>query len=321
METLLSELSLHGYSILFAIVFLEAIAMPVPAALALLVAGGASATGAMHPGLAIASALLALLLGDMTMFLMGRYTGWWLLGLICRLSFNPEACILRAADSFYRRGRILLIFAKFVPGINTIAPPLAGSMNMRFAQFLWLDLTGATLYAGAYFLTGFIFSDTLEKFTRGYQTFSRVVAGALIFAAGCYVAMRIWLWFKARGLRSVPFVSPVEAARSLSSGAAAIYDVRSHGYYNPKAVRIQSSKRLDPNALNQSRLECPADKQILVYCTCAREATSARVAQILLQKGVPSAVIKGGLRAWIRAGLPVESVPAAEVELLPIFDQ
>jgi membrane protein DedA with SNARE-associated domain/rhodanese-related sulfurtransferase len=321
METLFSQVSQHGYSILFVIVFLEAIAIPVPAALALLVAGGASARGSLHPGLALASALAALMLGDISMFLMGRYTGWWLLGMICRLSFNPESCILRGADSFYRRGRTLLVFAKFVPGINTIAPPLAGSMNMRFAQFLRFDFAGASLYAGAYFLAGFVFSDTLEKFTSGYLMFSRVAGWALFVAAGGYVAMRIWLWIKSRGLRSVPLVSPAEAARAWSSGAAAIYDVRSHGYYNPKARRIQSSKRLDPNALNQSGFALPADKQIFVYCTCVREATSARVAQLLLEKGVPSAVIKGGLRAWIKAGLPVEPVPAEEVELLPIFDR
>jgi membrane protein DedA with SNARE-associated domain/rhodanese-related sulfurtransferase len=321
METLVSQVSLHGYAILFAIVFLEAIAIPVPAALALLIAGGASTTGALHPAVALACALAALLLGDISMFLMGRYTGWWLLGLICRLSFNPESCILRAADSFYRRGRTLLVFAKFVPGINTIAPPLAGSMNMRFAQFLRFDLVGASLYAGAYFLAGFLFSDTLGKFTSGYLMFSRVAGWALFAAAGVYVAMRVWLWTKARDLRSVPFVTPADAARAWSSGLAAIYDVRSHGYYNPKAMRIRSSKRLDPNALNQSAFEIPAGKQIFVYCTCVREATSARVAQLLLEKGVPSAVIKGGLRAWIKAGLPVEAVPAEEVELLPIFDQ
>src|SRR5579871_2558129 len=155
MESLLSSISQHGYSILFVIVFLEAIALPVPAALALLIAGGAMATGAMHPGLTIANGLGAMLLGDIIMFLIGRYTGWWLLGLLCRLSLNPETCILRTADSFYKRGRIMLLFAKFVPGINTMAPPMAGSMNMRYLQFLPLDLAGASLYIFTYFGAGY----------------------------------------------------------------------------------------------------------------------------------------------------------------------
>src|SRR4030095_252629 len=103
MEILLSALSEHGYTILFAIVFLEAIGMPIPAALALLIAGGASASGSLHLSLAAPSALLAFALAASLMFLLGRYTGWWLLGLLCRLSLNPESCILRSADAFYRR--------------------------------------------------------------------------------------------------------------------------------------------------------------------------------------------------------------------------
>src|SRR5580692_1996163 len=149
MEYWISGLALHGYSVLFAAVFLEAVGLPVPAALALLIAGGASARGSLHSSYALGGALLAMMAGDTLMFVMGRYTGWWFLGLLCRISLNPESCVLRSADSFYRRGRTLLVFAKFIPGINTMAPPLAGCMNMSPAQFLGLDLAGAALYTGA----------------------------------------------------------------------------------------------------------------------------------------------------------------------------
>jgi len=320
MESLLAEVSRHGYSILFGIVFLEAVGFPVPAALALVIAGAASATGTLSPIPVALSALSAIILGDTLMFLMGRYTGWWLLGLLCRLSLNPESCVLRSADSFYRRGRTLLIFAKFVPGINTMAPPMAGSMNMRLGQFLRLDLTGTVLYAGSFLVNGFLFSGALETVTKGYQAITRVVSWVLIAAAVGYVAGQVWLWRKARVLRSVPFVSPAEAARALSSDAAVIYDVRSHGYYDSKAMRIQGSSRLDPNALNQFQDGFPASKQIYLYCTCVREATSARVANALLEKGVRSTVIKGGLRAWKKAGLPLEPIPAEEMTAMPVFD-
>src|SRR5579864_1541781 len=213
MGSLLSALSQHGYSILVAIVFLEAIGVPVPAAIALLIAGGASARGSLLFSLAAGSALVAMVLADTLMFLMGRYTGWWLLGLLCRLSLNPESCILRAADSFYRRGRIFLVFAKFVPGINTIAPPLAGSMNMRFGQFFGLDFVGASLYAGAYLCVGFLFSDALGTVTKNYEVVSRALSWALIVAVLGYVGFRAWIWAKSRGLPAVPFVSAAEAAR------------------------------------------------------------------------------------------------------------
>ena len=320
MESLLAGLSQHGYTILFAIVFLEAVGIPVPAALALLFAGGASAHGSIHLSLAAGSALLALILGDTLMFLLGRYTGWWLLGLLCRLSLNPESCILRSADSFYRRGRTVLLFAKFVPGINTMAPPLAGSMNMRFGQFIGLDLTGAFLYVAAYMTVGFLFSDALGTITKNYELFGRVASWILIAAVAGYLGFRAWTWRKTRRAQSVVFVSPAEAARGVSSDGAVIYDVRSHGYYDRKAARVRGSTRLEPNALHQLEGDIPAGKQVYLYCTCVREATSSRVAHDLMEKGVRVAVIKGGLRAWKKAGLPLEPVPKEEMTDLPVFD-
>jgi membrane protein DedA with SNARE-associated domain len=101
----------HGYGLLFAAVFLETVGIPIPAAVALLIAGGATARGSLELWRAYPGALAVMLSGDTLMFLAGRYTGWWLLGLLCRLSLNPESCILRSADLFYKRGRTMLVFA------------------------------------------------------------------------------------------------------------------------------------------------------------------------------------------------------------------
>ena len=125
MESLVLAVAKYGHSILFMVVLAESLGIPIPAALGLLVAGGASARGALHPGLLIATGIGAMLLGDNFLFFVGRYTGWKLLSFLCRVSLNPEACIMRSADTFYRRGRFILLFAKFLPGLNTMAPPLA----------------------------------------------------------------------------------------------------------------------------------------------------------------------------------------------------
>ena len=320
METWITRIAEHGYLILFAVAFLETFGLPIPAALALLVAGAACARGILNPFVTVGGSIFCIAAGDTLMFLMGRHTGWWLLSLLCRLSLNPESCILRSADAFYKRGRTLLIFAKFIPGINTMAPPLAGSMNMRYAQFIRLDGAGAALYAGGYFAVGFIFSDALETVKRGYRTFGQALGWIVGIAAVVYIVMRVWAWRKVSQLSEAPFVDPQEAATHLAGGNAVVYDVRSHGYYEPKAMRIQGSRRLDPNALNQSDLDFPLDKQVFVYCTCAREATSARVCHILRKRGVLSSVIKGGLTAWKKAGLPLEPIPAGEMAALPVFD-
>jgi membrane protein DedA with SNARE-associated domain/rhodanese-related sulfurtransferase len=318
MESWISGFAQHGYAVLFAVVFLEAVGLPVPAGLALLIAGGAAANGTLQVSFALLAAIAAMLAGDTLMFLMGRYTGWWLLGILCRISLNPESCILRSADSFYRRGRMLLVVAKFIPGINAMTPPLAGSMNMRFWPFMRLDAAGAALYIGACFGVGFVFSGALAAVTRGYHAFGRVVGWGVVGLIVVYLGFQLWLWIKARKLLAVPLAIPSEAARAMAGGAW-ICDVRSHGYFDAKATRIKGSRRLDPNALNQTRTEFPPDHDLYLYCTCVREATSARVARELQKQGIRVAVIKGGLRAWKKAGLPLEAVPPGEIAPLPEF--
>ena len=299
---------------------MEAVGFPVPAALALLIAGGASGSGSLSFPLVLAGSALAMIVGDVLMFLLGRHTGWWMLGFLCRLSLNPESCILSSADSFFRRGRTVLVFAKFVPGINTMAPPLAGSMNMRFGQFLWLDSLGTVLYVGTYLGVGFLFSGALESVTRNYETASGVLGWVLSAAFAVYILYQFWSWMRARKMRAVVITEPVELAKLLHDPRTRIYDVRSHGYYDRRAERIHGSQRLDPNSLHQVNPPVPPGYRIFLYCTCVREATSARVAHELRKMGIETTVIRGGFRAWKKAGLPVETVPASEVSLLPVFE-
>ena len=319
METFLAALWAHGYPILFAIVLLETFGAPVPAAVALFVAGAAAAHGTFSIAGVVGCGLSAMLLGDSLMYILGRNTGWWLIGMLCRLSLNPEHCILRSADAFYKRGRTLLVFAKFVPGINTLAPPMAGSMRMRFFSFLRYDFAGTVLYVGAYLLAGFIFSGAIEIITKGYHAFNNVLSWILIAAVIVYAALQLWYWKRAKALRYAPTIEPEEAAADLAAERAVVYDVRSHGYYDARTMRIKGSRRLDPNAFHQWHQQVPGGVHIYLYCTCIREATSARVALLLLEQGVACRVIRGGLRKWKAAGLPLEQVPLDEVADLPVF--
>jgi membrane protein DedA with SNARE-associated domain/rhodanese-related sulfurtransferase len=318
MDALVSAVAQHGYAILFAFVFLEVIGLPLPAAPVLLIAGGASADGPMQPTASLLTALSAMISGDLLMYLLGRYTGWWLLGVLCRLSISPESCILRSADAFYKRGRAVLVFAKFIPGINALAAPLAGSMRMRLPQFVGFDLAGASLYIVSYWGVGFLCSGFLGAITRGYSQFGEYVGWALATLLAGYVTYRALLLWRERRSPRVEKMPVSELAEKI--GGIAVFDVRSHGYYERDATRIQGSERLEPNAVHQSGIELPPkDKEVVLYCTCVREATSVRVARVLADKGYKVSVIEGGLRAWRKAGLPLEQVPAEDVVQLPTF--
>jgi membrane protein DedA with SNARE-associated domain len=270
MSTFLSLMAQHGYSIIFLIVFLEAIGLPVPAAIALVAGGAATATGILYAPAALLIAVVGILLGDSLLYVLGRHLGWTLLGYLCKVSANPETCILRSAESFYKRGRTTLLLAKFVPGVNTMAPPLAGSMKMPFVQFLALDLVGANFYALAYGVIGFLFRNFLAAIARGFQAAGHVMEIVVIGAAIVFIASRLWRYRKYRVYRIVPRVQVIELAKKLQSeesGKILLVDVRSHGYYDPGAARIRGSIRIEPNNLSQEVTKLPKNKDIYLYCT------------------------------------------------------
>ena len=316
MDELLQLIRLHGAALLFGFCLLEAAGVPIPAALALLAGGAAAAQHLADLRTLAVAGLLGLLTGDVILFTLGRATGWWLLGILCRISVNPESCILSSARHFYRRGRVTLLFAKFVPGLSALAAPLAGSMQLPVGEFLLLDALGASLYAGTYLGLGYLAGDLVKASLPAVQAAGRVIEVVAGLGLAALIGHRIWLARSQGVLKTVPRVTARDAAATAN---AAVFDVRSHGYYDAGTQRIQGAVRLDPNSLAAAVPALPENVKIYLYCTCYGDATSLRVAHHLRELGYDSAVIEGGVRAWLEAGLPVEPVPADDVVVLPNF--
>lgn len=270
MPDILSIIAKYGYESLFVAMLMEAIGLPVPGALALLAAGAASASHVLHPAVALALAAAAMLLGDISLYVAGRQAGWALLGFLCGLSLSPEVCILRSAKWFYKRGRTTLLFSKFLPGVNSMAPPLAGSMNMRASQFLRFDFGGAVIYTFAYFGLGYLFRDVFRLIAGGLQAFGRVAGWVIFIGAVAFIGHRIWLFAKYRLTRFVRRVPAADVAARLQLEGAPdviIADVRSHGYYDAGEKRVRGSIRVEPNNLGAFIETLPKDVPIYLYCT------------------------------------------------------
>jgi membrane protein DedA with SNARE-associated domain len=270
MNHLLNSISQHGYLLIFLVALGESLGLPVPAALAIIAAGAAVAAHILSAPLVFAAAISAILIGDTLLFFLGRYTGWALLAALCRLSLNPETCILRSAESFYKRGRTTLVFAKFIPGINTMAPPLAGSMKMRPWQFLRFDFLGACLYIFVYGELGYLARDFVARLTQRIQSATHVLAEVVLLAVVGFVIYRIAQFRRYKSTDMVPRIAVEELGRRIASGEngdVIVADVRSHGYYDRGASRIAGSIRLEPNRLSEELHALPRDKDIYIYCT------------------------------------------------------
>jgi membrane protein DedA with SNARE-associated domain/rhodanese-related sulfurtransferase len=318
----------HGYAVTAAVMLVTSCGIPLPLSVVLLTAGAAAHGGTLNLGLVILVATGFALLGDVLMFFGGRYTGWWLLAGLCRISMNPETCVFGSANSFYKRGPKTLLFSKFVPGLATVAAPLAGSLNMRLPRFLRLDGAGVLLYVTAWSAAGFLLSPYLRVAIGWVERVGHITFATLAVLFALYI---LWLLFSS--LRDTRFssVQRVEAQelfermRTVSQDSLVIIaDVRSHGYYDPGMQRIKNSIRVEPNRLHEElvalREFMQPECEIYLYCSCAREATSIRVAKLLEQENCSTKVIHGGLKAWIKAGGPLEPVPSSDLEHLPRFD-
>jgi membrane protein DedA with SNARE-associated domain/rhodanese-related sulfurtransferase len=318
----------HGYAIVAIILFLSACGLPMPLSVVLLLAGSAAHGGSLRLEMVLLTGLLALSAGDNVMYLGGRLTGWWLLAGICRISMNPEACIFGSAHSFYRRGQKTLIFSKFIPGLATVSAPLAGSLNMRWWTFLRLDAVGVAMYVSAWTLVGFVFAPFVKSIVALLQRIGHVTGEMVLAIVGLYVAWLAYNWIHDKRFSKVEKIAAHELWERMKNHThdrvMVIADVRSHGYYDPGMKRIKNSIRVEPSRLKEElvalREFMAPECDIYLYCSCAHEATSVRVAHMLEQENCRTKVIQGGLKAWLKAGGPVEEVPEGDVEHLPRFN-
>src|ERR1700757_4192169 len=154
MHVILESLLHHGYLLLAAWVFLEQVGLPVPSFPILLAAGALSGMGGMDFVTALFLGVLSTVTADTIWYQLGRRKGIKVLQWLCRISLEPDSCVRRTEGIFEKNGARSLIFAKFVPGLSPVPPPLAGIFHMRPRRFLLFDSLGALLWVGSYLGVG-----------------------------------------------------------------------------------------------------------------------------------------------------------------------
>lgn len=318
----------HGYLAVALLLFITSLGLPLPAGAALILGGAAAHGGSLHLYWLIPIAVLAEHFGASLLYFGGRASGWWLLSKLCRITMDPENCIFRSANFFYARGPRVLLVARFIPGLNSMAPPLAGSLHMRYGKFWRLDILGALLHVLAWTMAGYLCSHYIRELTGALAVVGHVALSVALLVLVGYAALWSYVKLRDRRYKDVQRVSVEEVRQRLENPDPArpivIADVRSHGYYDPGMLRIKNSIRVEPNRLgfelDALRETLAPECDIYVYCSCVRDATSIRIAHVMEQRGQRVQVIAGGLRGWVRAGYPTELVPADELHNLPRFD-
>jgi membrane protein DedA with SNARE-associated domain/rhodanese-related sulfurtransferase len=300
----------YGYLLIFGWVFLEQIGLPLPATPILLAAGALSATEHMNFPSALLAGTLACLLADVSWFLFGRRYGHLVLRLLCKFSLEPTTCVRRTHDSFGKRGAYTLLFAKFVPGLSVVAPPVAGQTGMTLGRFLVFDSGGALAWVGALLLGGRLFGDLIAKDPSVLNWLGRFGGALLILGILAIIGTKIYRRQSYLKKFRTARLEPQALKQMLDAGELVyIVDLRHPLELVPDPFTLPGAHHLSPDALALRSSEIPLDRDIVLYCTCPSEATAAKTAMTLNKLGISRVrPLRGGFDEWKRLGFPLDAI-------------
>jgi membrane protein DedA with SNARE-associated domain len=225
----------HGYWVLGVWVLAEQLGVPVPAVPALLTMG--ALTGKGHS----------------------------VLRFLCRISLEPDSCVNSTGVWFKKLGAWALVVAKFIPGLSTIATPMAGLSRMPLWKFFLADITGVLIWAISIMATGFAFRNQIEYVG---QVAAHLGAWAIAIVGGIVAFWLTWKqWQRHRFIASlkVARITPEEVLERLAE--IAIVDLRSTVEVALDGMKLPGALWFDRKELALHHQAIPRDRDVVLYCT------------------------------------------------------
>jgi membrane protein DedA with SNARE-associated domain/rhodanese-related sulfurtransferase len=288
-------------------VLAASLGLPVPTMPALIYAGSVAATSSQPATIVAASfagAFAGGLAGDTVWFFAGRFYGFRVLRLLCRVSLSRDTCVRRTESFFSRSGVRILLIARFVPGLSVVSVPMSGTARTSFSRFVVHDAIGVALWIGCGLLLGHWFADQVDALLLVLQQFGLGIGGAALLIVLGFAA---WRWSRRRRLLRDLEVSRVSVRELYELMAAetgpVIIDVRSAESRQHDPFLIPGSMLLDLGALEQAMAGIDRKRCIVVYCACPNEISAALIAKQLRKLGFDDVrPLLGGLDAWREQG-------------------
>ncbi len=268
MNELIQFILQHGYSLLFLFVLADQIGAPVPAGPMLLAAGALAGLGWIHFLPALLLGVAAALASNLFWYCVGRFRGGSVLSLLCRISLNPESCVRNTASLFSRYGARSLLVAKFVPGLNTIAPPLAGIVRMPLALFLIYDGLGAGIWVGGMIGLGYVFSPQIEVVAESAVRMGFFFGVVLIGGLAAFIGWKYTQ--RQKFLRQIltARISAAELKEKMERGEElAVFDVRHPMEFHAEPQVIPGAVYAPLERWKEEDYARLKDKEVIVYCT------------------------------------------------------
>lgn len=255
----------HGYVLLFAMVLAEQLGAPIPAVPALLAMGALIGLGFYSFPAAIGLSLIAALAADSAWYMLGRQKGHSVLKLLCRISLEPDSCVSTTRFWFHKLGGWVLVIAKFVPGLSTVAPPMAGLSRMPWWKFLLADGVGGLIWAAAFMGIGYVFRSQLEEAGREALHLGSWLVAVVSALLALWIAWKYWQRRHFIKSLRVARITPEEVLERLND--VVIVDLRTPTEMEWDGMKVQGALWFDRKQLEERHQEIPRDRDVVLYCT------------------------------------------------------
>ena len=268
MDQVLEFVSLYGTAFVFTVVFLDQLGLPIPTVPVLMALGALAGSGRIDPWVGLGTAVAGCLCADTAWFQLGRWKGTPVLGWFCRIALEPDTCVSKTHELFARHGVKSLLVAKFVPGFDTVAPPLAGILGVRLSTFLLWSTGGALLWLLAFGGLGFLFADRIEALAVAAESFGSTLLAVIVGLVALYLGWKVYV--RQRVLRSIRMarITPQELHELVLAGQQPlILDARSRGAVEALPFLIEGAQPLTLEEIEARQLDLARASEVVVYCS------------------------------------------------------
>jgi membrane protein DedA with SNARE-associated domain len=298
----------YGLLLVFINVLIEQAGAPVPAVPTMIVAGALAAADRLPLAGVLGVAVVACLLADFAWYAAGRYYGGGVMRTLCRISLSPDSCVKQSELRFQRWRGGMLLLAKFVPGLSTVAPPLVGAMGLRAAPFALFDGLGSLLWVGVAVTLGYVFASQIDDVLQALANAGSIALMLLGCLLALYIAAKWWQRHRLLKTLRMARITVEELNDAIAAGRTpAVVDVRSTAARMVDTRVIPGALLADVNSVERIVQVVPIDSELVIYCSCPNEASAAVVAKALMAQGYTRVrPLLGGLDAWDHAGLPIQ---------------
>lgn len=310
----------YGYLILFLWVLMEQLGVPAPTVPLLLTAGTLTATHKLNLPLVLVSVMLGSMISDSLWYVMGKRYGGAVVKLLCRLSMESSTCVRKTQNYFTKHGPAALLVAKFIPGLGSVAAPIAGQTGMPYSSFVIFDCAGILLWSLTFTLGGRFFGDVLKKHPHALSWVAH-------FAVLLFVLLLL-AFLLSRFLRQRAFLKEIKTQRitpeelkGMLDDERPVYivDLRHPLDYLPDPRTLPGAILRTPDKLVLDSEEIPRDRDVVLFCTCPSEATAAKMALAIRKLGVYRVrPLLGGFDEWKKLGFPLVPIPVQGDEIVDV---